>query len=88
MNAIETYVGGGGYNIDKLLSTSSFNDLHIPLGLYYKKIVPTYYEATFSAPVIDDDLFEKLFDAVSGKKANRRTRKMGSDSLKKTKRRN
>jgi hypothetical protein len=74
----------GGYNISELLNvdgeqmggggTDIFKDLQIPLGLYCDdKVVKDFYK-TVKSKVIEDDLFDTLFDMVSRTK-NKSTRR-------------
>ena len=74
----------GGYNISELLNINSeqmggggtdiFKDLQIPLGLYCDdKVVKDFYKSVKSK-VIEDYLFDTLFDMVS-KTKNKSTRR-------------
>jgi hypothetical protein len=74
----------GGYNISDLLNvdgeqmggggTDIFKDLQIPLGLYCDDVVINDFYKTVKSKVIEDDLFDTLFDMVS-KSKNKSTRR-------------
>ena len=75
----------GGYNISELLNvdgeqngggggTDIFKDLQIPIGLYCDDNVVKDFYKTVKSKVIEDDLFDTLFDMVSRTK-NKSTRK-------------
>ena len=74
----------GGYNISDLLNvdgeqmggggTDIFKDLQIPLGLYCDDVVINDFYKTVKSKVIEDDLFDTLFDMVS-KRTNKSTRR-------------
>jgi hypothetical protein len=91
----------GGYSIDQLLdynndqnndqnmvgggSPNVFADLQIPLGLHYvDEIASNFYKAV-NSNVIEDDLFDRLFDLVS-KTKNKGTRREQVKKHKVTKR--
>ena len=59
---INDQMGGGG-------NSSIFTDLQIPLGLHYAEEVGTIFYKTVNSSVIEDDLFDKLFDMVSRNKS-------------------
>ena len=77
----------GGYDINMLLNNnnnqtggnnedvkSKFDDLLIPLGLYYNNTVTNDFYKIVKSNVIDDKMFDNLFDLVS-KSRNKPTRK-------------
>lgn len=75
---------GGGYSISDLLNVSDtlggggnpsvFADLQIPLGLHYADEAASNFYKAINSSVIEDDLFDKLFDLVS-KNKSKETRK-------------
>ena len=81
---IPTETMGGGYSIDQLLNDSQimggggtpnvFADLQIPLGLHYVDEVANNFYKAVNSNVIEDDLFDRLFDLVS-KTKNKGTRR-------------
>ena len=80
---IPTETMGGGYSIDQLLNDSQmvgggipnvFADLQIPLGLHYVDEVASNFYKAVNSNVIEDDLFDRLFDLVS-KTKNKGTRR-------------
>ena len=81
MSKIAKVIDTEGYSLKDLLNTgdeqiggSAQSDLQIPLGLYYdEQIVYDFYKVVKSS-VIEDDLFDKLFDMVS-KTKSKSTRK-------------
>jgi hypothetical protein len=82
MSKIAKVIDTEGYSLKDLLNTgdeqiggsAQSNDLQIPLGLYYdEQIVYDFYKVVKSS-VIEDDLFDKLFDMVS-KTKSKSTRK-------------
>ena len=93
----------GGYDVEKLLEPDSndgqhgggyaeqsgpFNEMLIPLGLYCQKTPMTdFYEKKTKYNVIDDSLFDTLFNSVS-KNKNRPTRKNVNETPNKITRRN
>ena len=72
---IPTETMGGGYSIDQLLNDSQFvggggspnvfADLQIPLGLHYVDEAASNFYKAVNSNVIEDDLFDRLFDLVS-----------------------
>jgi hypothetical protein len=73
----------GGYSISKLLNIDEqsggggsdvFKDMQIPLGLYCNDVIIKDFYKTVKSKVIDDDLFDTLFDMVS-KTKNKLTRR-------------
>jgi hypothetical protein len=96
----------GGYAVDKLLEPNSnvgqhgggnaeqsgpFNEMLIPLGLYCEKTpITDFYEKKAKYSVIDDSLFDTLFNSVSKNKsrATRKNVKETNETLNKTTRRN
>lgn len=81
-NEYENQIISGGYSINELLNTGEqsgggtdiFKDLQIPLGLYYDDVIIKDFYKTVKSKVIDDDLFDTLFDMVS-KTKNKSTRR-------------
>jgi len=81
---IPTETMGGGYSIDQLLNDSQFvgggsipnvfADLQIPLGLHYVDEAASNFYKAVNSNVIEDDLFDRLFDLVS-KTKNKGTRR-------------
>ncbi len=80
---ISTETMSGGYSIDQLLNDSQvggggspnvFADLQIPLGLHYVDEVANNFYKAVNSNVIEDDLFDRLFDLVS-KTKNKGTRR-------------
>ena len=80
----EKQIISGGYNVDELLNvdgeqsggggTDIFKDLQIPLGLYCDDVIVKDFYKSVKSKVIDDDLFDTLFDMVS-KTKNKSTRR-------------
>ena len=80
----EKQIISGGYSITELLNvngeqnggggTDIFKDLQIPIGLYCDDNVVKDFYKTVKSKVIEDDLFDTLFDMVSRTK-NKSTRK-------------
>jgi hypothetical protein len=79
----EKQIISGGYSINKLLNDNSeqsgggsdvFKDMQIPLGLYCDDVIIKDFYKTVKSKVIDDDLFDTLFDMVS-KTKNKSTRR-------------
>ena len=73
----------GGYSIDQLLNDSQmvgggipnvFADLQIPLGLHYVDEVASDFYKAVNSGVIEDDMFDRLFELVS-KTKNKGTRR-------------
>lgn len=90
MSKIAQIIDTEGYSLKDLLHNGneqfggSALDLQIPLGLYYdEQIVYDFYKVVKSS-VIEDDLFDKLFDMVS-KTKSKQTRKNISKASKGTK---
>lgn len=84
VNAFEENLMSGGYSIPDLLNSndqlmmgggsSNFTDMQIPLGLYCDDCVVHDFYKVVKSSIIDDDLFDKLFDMVS-KTKSKATRK-------------
>ena len=79
----EKQIISGGYSITELLNvdgeqsgggTDIFKDLQIPLGLYCDDVIVKDFYKSVKSKVIDDDLFDTLFDMVS-KTKNKSTRR-------------
>jgi hypothetical protein len=80
----EKQIISGGYSITELLNvngeqmggggTDVFKDLQIPLGLYCDDVIVKDFYKSVKSKVIDDDLFDTLFDMVS-KSKNKSTRR-------------
>ena len=80
----EKQIISGGYNVNELLNvdgkqmggggTDIFKDLQIPLGLYCDNVIVKDFYKSVKSKVIDDDLFDTLFDMVS-KTKNKSTRR-------------
>ena len=82
-NEYENQIISGGYSITELLNhgeqsggggSDIFKDLQIPLGLYCDDVIIKDFYKTVKSKVIDDDLFDTLFDMVS-KTKNKSTRR-------------
>ena len=75
----------GGYNLSQLLndtqtgggiSNSIFDDLQIPFGLYYNSnVVQDFYKVVKSS-VIEDSMFDNLFDSISKSRSKPTRREM------------
>jgi len=75
----------GGYNLSQLLndtqtgggiSNSIFDDLQIPFGLYYNNnVVQDFYKVVKSS-VIEDSMFDNLFDSISKSRSKPTRREM------------
>ncbi len=80
----EKQIISGGYSITELLNangeqmggggTDIFKDMQIPLGLYCDDVIIKNFYKSVKSKVIDDDLFDTLFDMVS-KSKNKSTRR-------------
>jgi len=79
----EKQIISGGYNISELLNNDNeqsgggpdiFKDLQIPLGLYCDDVIIKDFYKSVKSNVIEDDLFDRLFDLVS-KSKNKTNRK-------------
>lgn len=80
----EKQIISGGYSITELLNvngeqsggggTDIFKDMQIPLGLYCDDVIIKNFYKSVKSKVIDDDLFDTLFDMVS-KTKNKSTRR-------------
>ena len=74
----DNYHMTGGYSISELFHTDKsgesqtgggiFNDLQIPLGVYYNNNILNNYYEKIKSKVIDDSLFDNLFNAVTKNK--------------------
>ena len=75
----------GGYNLSQLLNdtqtgggitNSIFDDLQIPFGLYYNSnVVQDFYKVVKSS-VIEDSMFDNLFDSISKSRSKPTRREM------------
>jgi hypothetical protein len=75
----------GGYNLSQLLNdtqtgggitNSIFDDLQIPFGLYYNtNVVQDFYKVVKSS-VIEDSMFDNLFDSISKSRSKPTRREM------------
>ena len=75
----------GGYNLSQLLndtqtgggiSHSIFDDLQIPFGLYYNSnVVQDFYKVVKSS-VIEDTMFDNLFNSISKSRSKSTRREM------------
>ena len=81
----ETRQISGGYSLSQLLSdtqtgggssNSIFDDLQIPFGLYYNSnVVQDFYKVVKSS-VIEDSMFDNLFDSISKSRSKPTRREM------------
>ncbi len=81
----ETHQISGGYNLSQLLSdtqtgggssNSIFDDLQIPFGVYYNSnVVQDFYKVVKSS-VIEDSMFDNLFDSISKTRSKPTRREM------------